>query len=251
MRRIGAADDLSASWIRASRRTLTAASNQPVPAAAKRLARCDRRAGRVRQASKATTSAIAGDDAAEGLEGRLQAEVGDHEPGQHGGHRERGVGGDVERRHDRGAVLGGIAPTSARRPPRKATPNPTPPRIEPAMKAALEPVAAATTNRTCRPRARSSRRWRRSRAPCGRTASWASAADAASATIPMPDDDHVRRVEQLAESCGPSEKKSAPIDHDESTASAGQHERAADGGGTLGRSTRQPEAASARRPARA
>jgi MFS family permease len=48
----------------------------------------------------------AGDDAAEDFEGGVEAEPGDGEAGYHGWQRERGVGHEVERCHDRCAVLG-------------------------------------------------------------------------------------------------------------------------------------------------
>ena len=60
----------------------------------------------MRHASAATASASSGHDRAEELEGRLQAERLHERAGQDRGQRDRGVGDDVEGRHDLGAVLG-------------------------------------------------------------------------------------------------------------------------------------------------
>ena len=65
-----------------------------------------RASGRVRQASNATTSAIAATTLPKISKVDCRRDVRDDDAGEHGGHRQRGVGGDVERGQDRGAVLG-------------------------------------------------------------------------------------------------------------------------------------------------
>src|SRR5260370_26377430 len=50
--------------------------------------------------------------------------------------------------------------------------------------------------------------------------SWATTAAPASATMPLPETITLLELKRWAASCGPSEKKRPPIDHDESTASA-------------------------------
>src|SRR5580765_4265679 len=110
---------------------------------------------------------------------------------------------------------GGIAATSARRPPRKAAPKPAPATIEPARKAALDPVAAAATIAMI-PAARASEP-----APAAihgalrAVRSCASAADAARATIPLPETTALLVLNRCPASSGPSEKKRAPIDQED------------------------------------
>ena len=112
---------------------------------------------------------------------------------------------------------GGMAATSERRPPRNATPNPIRPGWTRRGSARSSRWRQRRRSAPFPPRARSSPRWRRSTGRCGRTGV-GDRRRAGERDDPDPGDDHVRRAEQMHGELGPSEKKSAPIDQEESTA---------------------------------
>ena len=67
--------------------------------------------------------------------------------------------------------------------------------------------------------------------------SWAIVAAAASATMPLPDTIALLVSNRCPASCGPSEKKRAPIDQEERTARAARRKGRRTTAGTLGRAT--------------
>src|SRR6478609_11083161 len=130
---------------------------------------------------------------------------------------------------------GGIDAVSARRPPRNAMPNPSPATIEPARYPAPEPAVVAATivnvpiARAIEPTLAPIHGAVRPKTSCE------NAADAVSATMPMLATITSDDPKRCAPSCGPSEKKRPPIDHDESTASAARTNGRRTTDGTLGR----------------
>src|SRR5262245_32241747 len=70
----------------------------------------------------------------------------------------------------------------------------------------------------------------------GPVSSGATTGGAASATMPLPETIVLLELKRWAASCGPSEKKRPPIDHEESTASAASRKGRRTTVGTVGRS---------------
>jgi len=130
---------------------------------------------------------------------------------------------------------GGIAADRTRSAPRNATPNPDPPTTAPSRNSALEPVADAATISSIPTDSATEPSAAPSHGRPRPNASWATAAEPARANTATPATRWLVVWKSEPASCGPSERKSPPIDQEESTPSAARKNgrRATDG--TLGR----------------
>ena len=112
--------------------------------------------------------------------------------------------------------------------------------IEPARNAALESAAAATTISTV-PAASAIEPALAPIQGAFAVSNCATPADAASATMPLPAAITLLVLKRCAGNCGPSEKKSAPIDHEDRTASAARMNGRRTTAGMLGALQGQPK----------